>query len=328
MYYPWHASLWQKLIAQCASLPHALLLTGEAGIGKYAFALYLSQYLLCESIEKQEAPCEQCAACRWFIEGNHPDFQMLSIAALEEQEEPEARKHSTQWITVDAIRALGNFVYTGAHRRGRRVIMVYPAEALNLAAANALLKMLEEPPADVLFILVSHHWQRLLPTIKSRCRRFALSLPHPDVALDWLATQNIPNARTQLFHVGGAPLRAIAAQTASIQLDELLYGLAHPREFEVAKLAATLEKQKASAVEVIECLQKWVMDCILYAQTGNIHYYPDFETAIAQYQHITAWDFYDVLINARKQAQHPLNQRLFFEKLFYGWMDVLRQSAI
>jgi DNA polymerase-3 subunit delta' len=87
------------------------------------------------------------------------------------------------------VREVIEFAHLTAHRAGRRIIVVEPAENLNPAAANALLKILEEPPQDVLFLLVAQAAQRLLPTIRSRCRQFPLSAPSPAQALAWLQQQ-------------------------------------------------------------------------------------------------------------------------------------------
>lgn len=330
--FPWQQQRWQQLMAQRASLPHALLLTGEAGIGKRQFAEYLAQYLLCETADKTDRPCGHCAACTWFMEGNHPDFRLLSLDETGEVENTQTAtgKKPGQWITVEMIRALTDFVHVGAHRRGQRVILVYPAEAMNVAAANAFLKMLEEPPKDVVFILVSHHWQRLLPTIKSRCRRFALPMPDEAQALSWLTSEGVDNAYTPLRHFGGAPLRALAHakldQTGVLTL--LLDKLAQPGKLNVGELAADIEKLKAETVDVVECLQKWVLDNVLYQQTGQIHYYPDYEAALPGRGQFgpQLWAFYDMLLEARRYARHPLNQRLLLEKIFYAWIDVLKES--
>jgi DNA polymerase-3 subunit delta' len=317
MYYPWHHAQWQKITT--IATPHALLLTGEEGIGKRAFALYFAQYLLCEN-KQEHTPCGTCAGCQWFLEGNHPDFKILS--PQEDDAAEEGKKRSSQWITVESIRMLADFVYTGAHRRGNRVVLVYPAEALNIAAANALLKMLEEPPEGVIFILVSHHWQRLLPTIRSRCQRFSLPKPQVEEALSWLEGQGVSDARQKLFHAGGAPLLD-EVSADNVVMDLLLPALANPRQFDVGDIAKKLEKQRTAAV--IDCLQKWISDCALYRETGTVRYYPDYAEAIGKQSQLDVWDYYDHLTQAKKQAHHPLNQRLVFEELFYRWLDVLRQ---
>ena len=88
--------------------------------------------------------------------------------------------------------------------------LLYPAEALNVAASNALLKTLEEPPAGVVFLLVSARIDRLLPTIISRCRQWPMTLPAPGAGVEWLAAQGVAEAPALLAEAGGAPLTALA----------------------------------------------------------------------------------------------------------------------
>src|SRR5205814_1439032 len=113
-------------------------------------------------------PCGQCAACQWFIRGNHPDFRALYPAHLDEQQAEQEKagqengagdkksKAPSKEIRIEQIRALIEFANLGSHRRGLRIALLYPAGALNLPAANALLKILEEPPATMLFVLIAH----------------------------------------------------------------------------------------------------------------------------------------------------------------------------
>jgi DNA polymerase-3 subunit delta' len=329
--YPWQLSSWHQLITQ-PSLPHALLLTGERGIGKRQFAEYIAQYLLCEAKETKQAPCADCVACHWFSTGNHPDFRVLSLDEIEQVDEQDStpRKKNGQWITVESVRTLHDFIQVGAHRGGHRVVLVYPADAMNLAGANAFLKMLEEPPEGVIFILVSHRWQRLLSTIKSRCRRFALPTPEEAQALLWLQTQKVEQAHIHLRHCGGAPLRAYqqAQLDQASLLNILLPYLSEPHKWNVGELALTLEKLKVETVEIIDCLQKWVVDWVLYQETGQARYYPDYIIGLkaATQQSPSVWTFYDLLLQAREHALHPLNQRLLVEKIFYSWIEVLKEA--
>jgi DNA polymerase-3 subunit delta' len=92
-------------------------------------------------------------------------------------------------ISIEQIRKLTEFVYMTGHQNGYKIILIYPAESMNSAAANALLKKLEEPPADVLFLLVTHQAQHLLPTIRSRCQQIAMPIPDVQSSIDWLKQQ-------------------------------------------------------------------------------------------------------------------------------------------
>ena len=171
------SGIWSRLTGTLERLPHALLLHGAPGVGKLALAERFAQLLLCEDRKQAAQPCSACDSCRWFEVGNHPDIRFLepetlarNVAAPEEGEEGKAKEgKASNQIRIEQARALGAFVHVVSHRGGRRVVIVHPAEDMNTATANSLLKILEEPPAGAFFLLVSHRPARLLPTIRSRC---------------------------------------------------------------------------------------------------------------------------------------------------------------
>src|ERR1035437_5332836 len=169
-----HSEAWAQLDARRAQLPHALLISGQRGIGKSEFARSFAESLLCETPTATAQACGTCAACGWLAQGNHPDFRLLQPEALAVEEgeatDSSGKKKPSQQITIDQVRALDDFLHVGTHRQGARVILVNPAEAMNRSTANSLLKSLEEPIASTLFILVSSESERLLPTIRSRCQ--------------------------------------------------------------------------------------------------------------------------------------------------------------
>jgi len=190
--YPWQEGAWQQLHRLRARLPHAILFHGPEGIGKTAFAERFAQSLLCEASAPNGHACGQCASCGWFAQYSHPDFRRVRPEALDEGEGGEgddasdasdgkkaakSAKAPSKDIKIDQIRALSDFMNISTHRQGMRVIVLYPAEALNGASANAILKTLEEPPPQTMFLLVSNSLDRLLPTILSRCRKFACQCP-------------------------------------------------------------------------------------------------------------------------------------------------------
>ncbi|MFA5081448.1 MAG: DNA polymerase III subunit delta', partial [Hydrogenophilaceae bacterium] len=205
--HPWNRDLWQELTGDRARLPHALLLYGPRGIGKREFAAGLAQWLLCES-PGPDGACGHCKSCGWYEQGAHPDFKLVEPAA-ESVREDELGKKGGKYITINEIRSLGDFLGLVSHQGGWRVVVVQPAELLNAAAANALLKTLEEPPANVLIVLVAHQPRRLPATVRSRCRKLAVGLPASEQARAWLAEQGMQAPMAILDEVGGAPLLAI-----------------------------------------------------------------------------------------------------------------------
>lgn len=197
--YPWQDSLWQHLAGRPRHA-HAYLLHGPAGIGKRALAERLMARLLCQQPAGNDA-CGQCKSCFLLAAGTHPDNYVL---------EPEEVDKA---IRVDQVRDLVDFVVQTAQLGGRKVVLLEPAESMNLNAANALLKSLEEPSGDTVLLLISHQPSRLLPTIKSRCVQQACPLPGEAESLAWLA-RALPDSdastRSDLLALaGGSPLTAL-----------------------------------------------------------------------------------------------------------------------
>ncbi|WP_426149366.1 DNA polymerase III subunit delta' [Pseudomonas sp. DC3000-4b1] len=207
--YAWQAALWAQLSGR-REHAHAYLLQGPSGIGKRALAESLGALLLCHSPKDGQArsACGECKGCRLLAAGSHPDSFLL---------QPE---EADKAILVDQVRRLVDFVAQTAQLGGRKVVLVEPVEALNLNAANALLKSLEEPSGDTVMLLVSHQPSRLLPTIRSRCVQQPCPLPSPSQANEWLADR-LPDvsaqARQQLLALAaGSPLAAVQLQEQSV----------------------------------------------------------------------------------------------------------------
>ncbi|MGE0861870.1 MAG: DNA polymerase III subunit delta' [Gammaproteobacteria bacterium] len=177
--YPWLEEAWRELVdrARRDALGHAYLLAGREGLGKLALAEALAHALLCEARPADGAACGSCRGCALLASGNHPDLRRVS---------PEEDKKS---IPVDQIRELIEFFTLKSHYQGRKVGIVHPADLMNTNAANALLKLLEEPPGTALLLLVANRPALLPATVLSRCQRVDLALPAWEVRERWLIEQ-------------------------------------------------------------------------------------------------------------------------------------------
>lgn len=161
--YPWHAQTWQLLSTRFPHLGHGLLFYGKQGCAKKEFAERFVAWVLCLNKQAQAA-CGECTSCQWLKSDTHPNY--VHITTDEENKKQNAK------IKIEKIRDLLPFVQqTG---EGWRVVVIEPAEALNTASANALLKTLEEPGERVVLILLADHYLKLPATIRSRLQHFAL----------------------------------------------------------------------------------------------------------------------------------------------------------
>ena len=308
---------WQALLGKRDRLPHALLLHGVSGVGKLGLAERFAQALLCESAPAK-APCGACEGCRWFLAGSHPDMRFVEPEAMarpsahaEEAEEPKAKEGKpSQQIKIEQTRALADFIHLGSHRGRQRIALIHPAEEMNTATANSLLKSLEEPPPGAIFILVSHRPARLLPTIRSRCVPVPVPLPARDAAIAWIAAQGVKQPERWLAFAGGAPLRALEYATGErgAVIEQLLRALASGDR---AALAAAGDRDNLEPLT--EILQKLAMDRAFAALAGKGKY------ALGSGSQATdakAW-----LACARDMgrqrllARHPLNPKLFADEL-------------
>lgn len=335
----WHGSVWNGLLSAPAGLPHALLLCGPAGIGKGQLAMALGQRLLCENpADATASACGQCPSCHWFQTEQHPDFRRVIPEAHEETEgEGEAitseKKKASQSILIDQIRALYDFVFVGSHRGNRRVVVIEPAEAMNIAAANALLKMLEEPPATVYFILISNRWKQLLPTIRSRCRLIMLPRPDRDQASRWLDQQGNKQAADLLPVFAYAPAQALdeAGRDRLRMYKELTSALGDPGDpLALADRWEAQLKRKDDPLrmdELVTLIQKWVHDLAVAQTSGDVRFFPASAREIAALGAKASRDgvlrFHEELFKIRGLANHPLNPRLVLEDLAVRYLRAL-----
>ncbi len=320
--YPWQQDDWTRLQALRTRASQALLFQGMKGTGKLELALNFARTLLCRQPLDNGCACGECPACHWLLQGSHPDFRFLQPES--ETEEDEAGKKASRQISVAQIRALSDFTGMTAHQGGRRVVIIHPAEAMNANAANALLKSLEEPPPGLLFILVTHKAQALLPTLLSRCLAFNVTVPDAATAVRWLAGQGIKNPADALALAGFSPLQAMQGADGSEAREKLLRAVRQPAALDVFALADAL--QKTPQVLVVQWLQQWCYDLMSQKLTGKVRYHPADQANIAKrVENLDALNLarlQSYLQTAKKEAQHTLNPKLFFESLLFTYCQL------
>ena len=198
---PWQVSQWDQFttMVQGGRLPHALLLRGQPGVGKHVFAERITKALLCRREPAVERPCGECRTCRLLAAGTHPD--LMTISPLEDK----------KTIGIDQIRDVIAWMGLTPQFGGYKVCVLNPAESMTTAAANSLLKTLEEPPGQAAFLLISHLSTLLPPTIRSRCQFLNFSTPASPVAQEWLR-HRLPSGHDPELYLNlanGAPLAAL-----------------------------------------------------------------------------------------------------------------------
>jgi DNA polymerase III subunit delta' len=328
--YPWQTESWQSLQGLRNRLPNALLIKGAQGIGKLDLALNFAQSMLCEKPHADGTACQECNSCHWFEQDSHPDFRFIQPDALsvadDAEDKPGGKKPSRE-ISVDQIRDLSTFANLSAHCGGYRIVVIHPTEAMNSNAANSLLKTLEEPTDKLLFLLVTHKPQQLLPTILSRCLSFTVHTPTREVGAAWLAQQGIKNPQHALAQTGFAPLQAFSWAESGEGAEErgiLLNAIRQPSRLDALALADSL--QRSAPVHVIHCLQQWCHDLTSAKLAGSVRYFPEQADEIIKLagnvSSLALVRFQKELLEARRAAFHPLNPKLFLESLLISYRQL------
>ncbi|MCP5274162.1 MAG: DNA polymerase III subunit delta' [Burkholderiales bacterium] len=354
----WQQDIWHKLMRNRAFRCHAVLLKGRKGIGKFTFARLMAKSLLCLSPDADNAACGKCTSCNWFEQHTHPNFRMLSPEALsaalnsqmdstddpkhEGDEQQQAatgkmKKKPGQQIGIDQIRGLNELVYLSGHQSSYKIVLIYPAETMNAAAANALLKKLEEPPEGTLFILVSHQSERLLPTIRSRCQQIAMPIPDTETANQWLMQkmqqqsgfQNVDKVSMLLALSGFSPLSALSLIDKIPQHQRFMEEIGSLQRFDPLALAETLQNQDLAVT--IDWLQKWCYDMVSFHATGKVRYHPHLAVqiqAVCRQSNQQACVAYLHFLNTRQPlSRHPVNARLFLEEIFINYGKLLASAT-
>jgi DNA polymerase-3 subunit delta' len=267
---PWLRAALSQVQRQSRS--HALLLHAGVPVGQLELALALAQGWLCEH---PQPPCGRCTSCRHVRARTHPDLWIVVPDVLRfrydwlTEDDPllKAGAKPSREIRVDQVRDAIEWSHRSAGSVRGRALVLHPADALNAAAANALLKTLEEPPGLLRIVLTGSDPERLLPTLRSRVQRHRLQAPAPSEALDWLAAQDVPDAGLLLSVAGGSPLEALAMMHEGFD-GPLLMDL--PRRVALGDARSLVDKP---VPRVVDLLLKITHDALSQAVGGTPRYF-------------------------------------------------------
>ncbi len=291
-------------------LPHALMLVGREGDGLSLLGDYLRRGLLCKAVGIQ--PCGQCKSCLLVRAGAHPDSRVL---------EPEGKSLT---IKVDQIRGIADFMHETPQQGGNKVIRLTHSEKMNTAAANAVLKMLEEPTLNTYLILESTSLSRMLPTVRSRCRLHKLEQPGPAEARQWLTDKGIDQPEQRLAMADGAPLAAARVTDEAIeQWHRQVSCFLQERNF--TTLAAFIQQQDPETL--LNQTMLWV-DTAIRRHNRQTAPAPerdeDLVRALQGLPTVSLFQFRDYIVQLKQglQQQANLNQQMWSEQLSARWLEM------
>ncbi len=317
---PWQQQQWQKLLSsrERDTLPHALLVTGRSGVGKQRFAQQFAEVLLCS--EQQAMPCGQCKGCRLIAAGTHPDLRI--VAPLEDK----------RVISVDQIRELTHYLSLTALYGGYQVVIISPADLMNINAANSLLKTLEEPPAKTLLMVLTDRPAALSATIRSRCQVIHFERPATAIALEWLTTHQpeitAQSARTLLDLADGAPLKAAEMAEKGIigQRTEMLDDLEKISAGSCDPIEITKKWLKLGKKESLYCVYGWLVDMVRMKMADQPPYLANTDVATrlrkmaVEIELPLLYKRLDQVNEALRLADNQsLNAELLLEGVLIGW---------
>ncbi len=302
--------------AEQQRLPHALLITGPAGVGKRDFSTNFARSLLCKRPAADGSDCGNCEACQLLRAGSHPDY--LIITFLEDK---------TQ-IGIDQIRALSRALGMKSHAGGYKIAMLMPAERMTAEAANSLLKTLEEPTANTLLMLVTEQSAQLAATVRSRCQLLRFPAPPLEQGLAWLKTQIGSQATELVLRLAdAAPLRAVElAQNGIVarRCDWIAQSLAL-RQGQQSPIAVAAEWIEDAQMRPLYWFSIYLMDLIRLNQGGNesVKNIDLIDVLSSMADGLSSLDLHSLLertVQTQQLAQQAgMNRQLLLEALLTEW---------
>ena len=324
--FSWQTKNWNKLTTSHKNkrLGHGLLFHGAKGIGKKLFALEFAHWLMCEKPTEHKA-CGECKSCKLIEAESNPDFLTLFP-----EEEGKA-------IKVDQIRELIQKVSLTSHGYGYRVIIIEPADALNINASNSLLKTLEEPPESTVLILVSNKPSSLMATIRSRTQMVKFDLPSEEESLQWLASQNVEKAQLVLNLSAGAPIAALnMSKDNGLEIRDKLFEnwqeLASGNADALESASIWLKDGfKIVGNLPLKWVGSWLADMIRHIQGGNVEsmtnldYAQSLQNLAGQVDLKSVYGLLDRLNDTIRLSESPANQLMLVEGLLLHWAGLKRK---
>ena len=315
--YPWQEKAWIKLNQGIAKKHHAYLFTGPLGSGLERFGNAFAESLICRNLTHTSHACGVCQDCQW-ISSEHPNLKVLSN---------ESEEGSSKNISIESIRNLKKFLELSSHTvGGKKVILINNAESLTLNAANALLKILEEPPANSYLIMTTENISSLLPTILSRCVMIKSPTPSIEEAASFLKMEGFEKLCSQLPLFSNLPLEVIAHQGNYEQFKAMINEFEKGRNFELMSIES--KWITGDFTQTISLLQKWLYDIFLFKMTTKFHF---FESKKENIKKLSEAADISKLLNLLKSvnkikliSNKPINKDIAFDNLMVEYRNVFK----
>lgn len=318
---PWQEADWQGLVRYITGrrIPQAVLFAGTKGIGKCRLATRFAHALLCPQTDANGLPCGTCQSCQLVAAQTHPDFIRLN------PEEP------GKVIKIDQIRHILSVLSLKPQYDANRVVIVEPADQLNISSVNAFLKFLEEPSERTVLLLITDKPGRLPATLVSRCQKVNFSKPDTERVKRWLSDQGIEkNSALLLGLTEGSPLLALDyARNNTLELRRKCF----EQWFDIAARRADPTQvsehwAKLDPAQLLAWLAGWIADLIKCSfhlpqeKLINRDLFNDLHKSAQTLELKGLYRVYDLMLASRKRIDTQLNKQLLFEELLIEWAQL------
>lgn len=323
--YPWLQKTWNSFVnlVSLQRLPQTFLISATTGLGKEKLIECMEKFLLCKDPKPHES-CGKCRSCHLFQQGTHTDYRHLGI---------------DESITIDEIRQINDFFNQTSHQAGRRIITLNHVDKLHVGAANALLKSLEEPPKDIIFLLTAEKIASVLPTIQSRAFKITLPIPSSEITIDWLRKRHPARNEVDLTWCltlsGGSPLMADTLLKEQ-SLDKPLQLLCEILFFKKNELIYQKEMQQWISTQPYDILQLiyYLMVKLVYqiARQENdlllrLLNSEKLKVIIQQISLEQVLIYFEKIQETLQEFSTPgVNKALLLESLFFMWQEILKTT--
>ena len=315
--YPWQEKSWSSLAQDKSKMHHAYIFVGDLGAGLHRYSNIFARSLICGNLTDTNLPCGKCHDCHLLMT-QHPNLKIIDNSV-----EDSASKN----ISIESIRGLKRFFELSSHKvDGKKVILINNTESLTLNAANALLKLLEEPPENSYIILTTHNVSSLLPTIVSRCSIVTCPKPTAVEAKDFLNFHGYEHLSSQLNLFNNLPLDVIDNQDDLGLYETIINEFEKGKNLELMKIDS--KWFSGDFPSIISLFQKWLYDIFLFKLTKQFKFFGNKKENIKKLSDAAdisklvklVMNVYQVKLISNK----PINKDIAFDNLMIEYKNIFK----